>query len=107
VPRVDVEVGAPVRIRIRARDVMIATERPKGLSALNILAGKVASIDKDAGATAEVRIDCGGAAILARITEQSRQGLKLKSGLPVFAVIKTVSFDQANTAAGLRRELDA
>ena len=32
-------VGATVRVRIRARDVMIATERPRGLSALNILAG--------------------------------------------------------------------
>ncbi len=107
VPRVDVAVDAPVRIRVRARDVMIATERPKGLSALNILAGQVAAIEKGAGATANVRIDCNGAAIMARITEQSRQGLKLERGLPVFAVIKTVSFDQANTAAGLRRELDA
>ncbi|KQZ81407.1 molybdenum ABC transporter ATP-binding protein [Mesorhizobium sp. Root157] len=106
VPRIDVAVGALVRVRIRARDVMIATERPKGLSALNILQGKVAAIDKGAGATAEVRIDCNGAAVVARITEQSRQGLKLEPGLPVFAVVKTVSFDQANTAAGLRGEAD-
>ncbi len=107
VPRIEAAAGQPVRIRIRARDVMVATERPKGLSALNVLPGKVAAIGKGTGATAEVRIDCNGAVVMASITEQSRQGLKLAPGLPVFAVVKTVSFDRANTAAGLRGEADA
>ena len=43
VPLIDAGVGAPIRIRIRARDVLVATERPHGLSALNILAGRVAA----------------------------------------------------------------
>jgi molybdate transport system ATP-binding protein len=107
VATIDVAVGAPVRIRIRARDVMVATEQPRGLSALNVLPGKVAAIEAGAGAMAEVRIDCNGAAVMARITEQSRQGLKLEPGMPVFAVVKTVSFDPANTTIGPRGETDA
>jgi molybdate transport system ATP-binding protein len=96
VPRIDTAPGSAVRVRIRARDVMIATELPRGLSALNVLAGKVASIDVPDGSTAEVRIDCNGEMVLSRITRQSLRALGLAVGLPVFAVIKTVAFDQEN-----------
>ncbi len=44
--------------------------------------------------------------MLARITEQSRQALKLDVGGKVFAVVKTVSFDQANTGTGLPVQAD-
>ncbi|MBZ9741748.1 MULTISPECIES: molybdenum ABC transporter ATP-binding protein [unclassified Mesorhizobium] len=101
VPRLEMRPGASVRIRIRARDVMIATEKPTGLSALNILPGTIVAISPGEGPTVEVGIDCNGATVLARITEQSRQALKLRLGGKVFAVVKTVSFDRANTGAGL------
>ena len=39
-PRIDAPLGARVRARVRARDVMLATERPAGISALNVLAGR-------------------------------------------------------------------
>ncbi len=106
VPLLAVATGAPVRIRIRARDVMIATEQPKGLSALNILPGTIVAISPGEGPTVEIGIDCNGVTVLARITEQSRQTLDLKLGSKVFAVVKTVSFDGANTAAGLPIEAD-
>lgn len=102
VPRIALAVGDPVRLRIRARDVMIATERPHGLSALNILPGKVATVAQGKGAESEVRIDCNGVSVMSRITEQSRQALGLRPGLPVFAVVKTVSFDESSTGAGAR-----
>ena len=106
VPRLAMEAGGPVRIRIRARDVMIATEQPTGLSALNILPGTIIAIRSGEGPSVEIGIDCNGAIVLARITEQSRQTLKLRLGGKVFAVVKTVSFDQANTGAGLPGEAD-
>jgi molybdate transport system ATP-binding protein len=106
VPRLAIAAGSPVRIRIRARDVMIATEQPTGLSALNILPGTIVAISPGEGPTVEVGIDCNGATVLARITEQSRQALNLRLGGKVFAVIKTVSFDRANTGAGLPAEAD-
>ncbi|RUZ71370.1 molybdenum ABC transporter ATP-binding protein [Mesorhizobium sp. M7A.F.Ca.US.006.01.1.1] len=106
VPQLAMKAGTPVRIRIRARDVMIATEKPRGLSALNILPGTITTMSPGEGPAVEVGIDCNGATVLARITEQSRQALKLHLGGKVFAVIKTVSFDRANTGAGLPAEAD-
>lgn len=102
IPRIDIAVGQPVRLRIRARDVMIATERPKGLSALNVLAGRIDDIADGAGGEREVRIDCNGVSVLSRITEQSRQALALAPGLPVYAVVKTVSFDTVNAGVAAR-----
>lgn len=106
VPKLVMAAGAPVRIRIRARDVMIATERPAGLSALNILAGTITAVRPAIGPTVEIAIDCNGAIVLARITEQSKHTLRLALGQQVFAVIKTVSFDSATTGAGLPVETD-
>ncbi|MBZ9675918.1 molybdenum ABC transporter ATP-binding protein [Mesorhizobium sp. ES1-1] len=105
VPRLAMKAGAPVRIRIRARDVMIATQQPTGLSALNILPGTIVAIGRGEGPTVDIAIDCNGATVLARITEQSRQMLKLQLGGHVFAVVKTVSFDRANTGAGLPSDI--
>ncbi len=92
----DAEKGATVRVRIRARDVIIATERPRGLSALNILAGRIVGVSSGKGLFADVLIDCNGEVVTARITRQSSQMLGLAPGLDVFAVIKSVTFDRAN-----------
>ncbi|RVD28276.1 molybdenum ABC transporter ATP-binding protein [Mesorhizobium sp. M4B.F.Ca.ET.017.02.2.1] len=106
VPRLARPAGTPVRLRIRARDVMIATEEPVGLSALNILAGTITAVRPGVGPTVEIAIDCNGAIVLARITEQSKHTLRLALGRRVFAVIKTVSFDSATTGPGLPAEAD-
>lgn len=99
VPGVGAVVGRTIRVRIRARDVMIATEEPRGLSALNILPGKVAGISPANGPLADVLIDCGGQNIVSRITRQSVHDLDLAVGKPVFAVVKSVSFDRASVAS--------
>ncbi|MEQ1943387.1 molybdenum ABC transporter ATP-binding protein [Mesorhizobium sp. VNQ89] len=95
----DAEPGTAARVRIRARDVIVAAERPTGLSALNILPGTIASIRTGADPFADVLIDCNGQHIAARITRQSSEALGLRPGLPVFAIIKSVTFDRANTAS--------
>lgn len=95
------QIGRPVRVRVRARDVMIATEKPRGLSALNNLAGTITRIETGDGALADVFLDCGGQSVIARITRQSVQALGLAAGMPVFAVVKSVSFDPASVAGGV------
>lgn len=96
VPKLDAEPGSAVRLRIRARDVMVAIESPRGLSALNVFAGRIAAVQSHDGPLAEVRIDCGGDVIVASITRQSLEGLGLKQGQDAYAVVKTVSFDARN-----------
>ena len=104
VPLLDAPLGAAIRLRIRARDVILATERPQGLSALNILAGKVGGLSSDRGPLVDVRIDCSGQAIVSRLTRQSTHALNLRLGQEVFAVIKTVSFDRGNMTRGMHFE---
>ncbi|MBB2749449.1 UNVERIFIED_ORG: molybdate transport system ATP-binding protein [Rhizobium aethiopicum] len=93
IPSAALASGRPVRIRIPSRDVMLATARPEGLSALNILEGRIAAISSDEDGTVEIRIDCGGDVILARITTLSCERLDLQPGKTVFAVIKTVALE--------------
>lgn len=91
VPGATVPPGKRVRVHIPSRDVMLATVRPEGLSALNIIDGIVRQISPAEDGTVEVQIDCGGDIILSRITALSVERLDLVPNKPVFAVIKTVA----------------
>jgi molybdate transport system ATP-binding protein len=93
VPALDLPVGAALRVRIRARDVMIALTPPEHLSALNVLAGTIAEIGAAAGPIVQIRLNCGGEALIARLTRRSVETLGLIPGLTVHAVIKSVAFD--------------
>ncbi len=93
--------GQKIRICIRARDVMIATERPNGLSALNILEGAIAEIGSQCGPLVELRLDCSGEAIASRITRQSLHALKLIAGMRVFAVVKAVSLEKVSRSPSM------
>src|SRR6185369_4070700 len=96
VPRLAAEVGARVRAYIRARDVMLSLRPPEEISALNVLAGRVVAVVPDGnGGQAEVRLDCNGDALTARLTAKSVQRLGVAPGLPVYAVIKSVSFERS------------
>ena len=96
VPRLSAPVGATVRAYIRSRDVMLSLSPPQDISALNVLAGKVVGIAPTAnGSQADVRLDCSGATLMARLTLKSVERLALAPGRPVHAVIKSVSFERS------------
>ncbi len=96
VPRLSAPAGASVRAYIRARDVMLSLRPPEEISALNVLAGRIVAITPSAnGAQADVRLDCNGANLTARLTAKSVQRLALAPGRPVYAVIKSVSFERS------------
>lgn len=98
IPSVDAPLGSRVRVRLRARDVMVATERPQGISALNVLAGVVAGVTQVSDNAVDVRMDCSGQPVVARITRLSAERLRLRPGQSAFAVVKTVSVDPAGAA---------
>src|SRR5499427_4132261 len=104
VPRLNGHVpGTKVRVHIRASDVMLSTRAPEGLSALNVLRGVVTELGPRCGPILDLRLDCGGQAILARLTQRSVESLKLAPGTPVYAVIKTVGFDRQTLGAASRQ----
>ena len=97
-PHAGAPAGARLRARVRARDVMLARTKPHGISALNVLQARIASIATDDGPQALVRLDHGGDELVARITRRSLEALGLAPGTQVFAIVKTVTFDPAATA---------
>jgi molybdate transport system ATP-binding protein len=97
VPRIEAPVGTRMRARVRARDVMLALDRPGRISALNLLPAAVVSVTEAPGAAdALVHLDAGGDRLLARVTRQTVAALALAPGTPVWAIVKAVSFDRAN-----------
>jgi len=101
-PRLDVPVGVRLRLRVRARDVMIATSPPSDLSALNVLSGVVSDIGSPHGAIVEVRLDCAGDVLIARLTRYSVQRLGLARGSRVYALIKSVALDRRSLSGPIR-----
>ncbi|HET9865533.1 MAG TPA: molybdenum ABC transporter ATP-binding protein [Steroidobacteraceae bacterium] len=81
-----------IQIQVLARDVIVATERPAGLSVRNAVAARVLSVTPDVGRAVLVELDLGGeATLLARITARAAQELGLSAGRQVWALIKAVS----------------
>ncbi len=100
-PRLELAQGAAVRVRVRARDVILAVAPPEGLSVQNVLAGVVTEIAEAPGPYAEVRVDADDIPLLARVTRDSVQRLGLAPGRRVHALVKSVAIDgdDAVTAA--------
>lgn len=94
VPLLDRKPGALLRLRIQARDVLIARGPLPDMSALNILPGKIAEIGVPAGHEVDLLLDCGGDRIMARITRSSLERLGLSPGNAVYAIVKSVAFDR-------------
>ena len=99
-PQLTGATGSALRLRILAQDVMLATTRPEGISALNILPATVREIRMGAGPGALVQLTVGSDLILARITRRSAQALGLTPGSTVFAVIKAVSVAPESIGGG-------
>lgn len=93
--------GRTVRIRIRSRDVALANREPVGLSIRNVLAARVIQlVEERDSAFAEVLVEVGAGAacqrLRASITRAAVEDLGLTVGAPVFALIKSVTFDGHN-----------
>ncbi len=94
IPRLEAPVGTALRVRIRARDVILAAVPPIGISALNVLAGRVEQLVPIEEGAVEVQLRVGNERLLARITRRSGEALGLVPEREVFAVIKTVAIDR-------------
>jgi molybdate transport system ATP-binding protein len=93
-PRLGASPGASLRVRISAREVILAGRPPESISVHNVLAGAVADIAHESGPHALVRVLVGPTAILARVTRDAVAKLGLGVGAPVYVLIKSVSLDR-------------
>lgn len=104
VPRVNLPMGSAVRLRIRARDVTLATRRPHHSSAQNVLEGIIIGIGQAAGPIVDLQLDCHGDHLVARLTRRAVAMLELRPGLPVFAIVKSVTLE--GHSSGLQGQSD-
>jgi molybdate transport system ATP-binding protein len=88
------QAGRRVRLRIPAREVILAQEAPRGLSLHNVLAGRVTSLHAEPGDDhVMVQVAVGGARLLAEVTRDAVAHLALEAGAPVHVLIKSVSLE--------------
>jgi molybdate transport system ATP-binding protein len=81
--------GSRVNIAVRAGDILLATEPPRGLSARNVLEGRIVSLEQR-GTMVIARVDCG-ATFVVHVTPGAVRALELTAGSRVWLVLKTYS----------------
>jgi molybdate transport system ATP-binding protein len=92
VPLCDIPEEAPVRVRVPAREVILALDKPADIGANNIISGMVCAIRHDAAShVALVEVEFSGGQILVRMATDAAQRLRLEPGQRVFALVKSVS----------------
>jgi molybdate transport system ATP-binding protein len=100
--------GQRIQVQVLARDVIIATELPRGLSVRNVVPARVLSVTPDSGRAVLVELDIGRATtLLARITERAAHDLALLPDKMVWALIKAVSLRGHVFNAPAREDVDA
>jgi len=78
-----------MRVGIHAGDILLSIVRPEGLSARNIIPGRVVSLEqRDVIVTA--RVDCG-VEMEVHLTLAARDDLRLQGGREVWLIVKTHS----------------
>ena len=88
----ELEKNRKVRVRVLARDVSIALEPPQRTSITNVLPALIVDIALQPNSPqALLKLDLGGALLLARITQRSVAMLELKPAMLIYAQVKSVA----------------
>jgi molybdate transport system ATP-binding protein len=88
-PLLRAEPGSRLFIGIRAGDILLATVQPVGLSARNVIPGRVVSLEQR-DVIVIVRVNCG-VDVEVHLTLAARDSLKLQPGREVWLIVKTHS----------------
>ncbi len=88
-PLIRAEKGLGLRVGIRAGDILLAVTKLEGLSARNVIAGRLVSLERRDMIIA-ARVHCG-VEMEIYLTLAARDALQLESGRAVWLVIKTHS----------------
>jgi molybdate transport system ATP-binding protein len=89
-PLVRAEAGSRLRVGVRAGDLLLATENPRGLSARNVLPGTIRRLEQR-DVIVSAMVDCGGTEFEVHVTLAARDALQLGPSKGVWVVVKTHS----------------
>ncbi len=94
VPLIEAEAGTTVRIRVPAREVILARQAPEAISVQNVIAGTTRALANDPSRRASlVEVALPGGSLLARVTPDAVVRLGLAPGVPVLALVKSVAIE--------------
>jgi molybdate transport system ATP-binding protein len=94
VPLVAAVPGTALRVRVPAREPILATRAPSEVSLHNVIEGTVRVITEDAARhSTMVEVRVGNACLLSRVTPDAIAHLRLAPGRPVLVLIKSMSID--------------
>ncbi|MGH8637614.1 MAG: TOBE domain-containing protein, partial [Burkholderiales bacterium] len=94
VPMGTVPAGRSVRVRVPAREVILATVAPDGLSLHNVLTGTVSAVHAEPAIDqVVVQIAVGNLLLLAEVTRDAVDRLSIAVGSRLHALIKSVSIE--------------
>jgi len=88
-PLVRADAGSSLRVGIRAGDILLAIAPPVGLSARNVIPGRIVALQQH-DVIISARVDCG-VEMQVHLTVAARDALQLQPGEDVWLVIKTHS----------------
>ncbi len=94
VPLLDIPASGECRIRVPAREVILASKAPDAISVHNVVPGTVRRILGETGRRSVlVEIALPNGALLSRVTSDAIVRLALSPGSPVLALIKSTSIE--------------
>jgi molybdate transport system ATP-binding protein len=89
----DLRVGHRATYRIASEDILLLRSRPDGISARNVLLGRVVDVE-NLGPDAIVRIETSGLEWRARVTPAAVRDLVIEAGQELWLAIKTHTFER-------------
>jgi molybdate transport system ATP-binding protein len=91
VPARRTSVGRRVRVQVRASEVVVAIEPPRGLAQENLLEGRISALTLEATGSRLVEVDVGGPRLLSRASASRAGELGLSVGQKVWLVVSSAS----------------
>lgn len=93
-PNLSGRYGDRVRLRIRARDIVLSTAEPTSLSIRNVIPGTIGTMTEAGDAQVDVLVrpshDSEAQPVWARVTRRAATDLALEPGRPIWALLKAV-----------------
>lgn len=97
VPLLDLPLGVERRVRVPAREVILAGNPPEAISVNNMVPGTVRRIAEDAiRRTVVVEVALPSGTLLSRVTPDAVARLGLSPGSPILALVKSTSIEVLN-----------
>lgn len=98
IARGDLGSGDKVYLRLWARDLILAHQKPQGISARNALVGRIEKLSSVSNGQVLVEVLVEGVTVSALVLARTAQEMKLRAKLPIFLIFKSASVEPVQPA---------